>query len=327
MRYPVMNLSGRYRMGQGPSASFGALKDTATQFKNAIDSNAPGSGSDSNNLAQQFNNQMDQAIQNGESPTLLFDDLEKSGIPMAYLRNMRPDLFTDPFTNVYYGSQRVQPPPGTTRPGEPISGGGTNPYQPQGVKANQPTATEGGVQSPYNSMEEAIAAAQKAQQEYEAQQQAQAQGQGEEYSGPSVPPTGPAYSPVATGGSSGNAHNYEEQAAEYSQKLREFQEAQQKSQEEADAQIKASNAARDAAEQALKAKYESGNPNAVCSDDEWWDGRSCRSKSMNRAGGLVNQAMNLGPSGGMTQMVTPGNLDVNPGNLSLMGRRYRIVNL
>jgi hypothetical protein len=50
---------------------------------------------------------------------------------------------------------------------------------------------------------------------------------------------------------------------------------------------------------------------------------------MNRAGGLVNQAMNLGPSGA-AQAVTPGLLDVNPGSLSvpnMMGRSYRVVNL
>lgn len=70
-------------------------------------------------------------------------------------------------------------------------------------------------------------------------------------------------------------------------------------------------------------------------DTEWWDGRSCRSKRMNAPGGLVNQAMNLGPSGGAGGMVSPGNLDINPGSLTLpnfgggmMGRRsFPVVNL
>jgi hypothetical protein len=164
------------------------------------------------------------------------------------------------------------------------------------------------------------------------------EGGGEEESGGapeefSAPPGIPGYEPVITGapGSTGNAHSYEEQAAEYSQKLREFEEARQRSQEAADAQIKASNEAREKAEQELKEKYESGNPNAVCGPGEWWDGRSCRSVMMNRAGGLVNQAMNLGPSGA-AQMVTPGMLDINPGSLSIMGRSlgrrsFPVVNL
>jgi hypothetical protein len=110
---------------------------------------------------------------------------------------------------------------------------------------------------------------------------------------------------------------------------REFEEARQKSQEAADAQIKAANESAAARMQEMKEKYESGNPNAVCGPGEWWDGRSCRSVMMNRAGGLVNQAMNLGPSGA-AQAVTPGLLDVNPGSLSvpnMMGRSYRVVNL
>lgn len=45
----------------------------------------------------------------------------------------------------------------------------------------------------------------------------------------------------------------------------------------------------------------------------YWDGRQCRSANMTQAGGgLLNQAMNLGPSGGSSG-ISPGNLDFNPG--------------
>lgn len=59
----------------------------------------------------------------------------------------------------------------------------------------------------------------------------------------------------------------------------------------------------------------------------YFDGRQCRSSNMTAsAGGLINQAMNFGPSGG-GGMVSPGTLDFNPGSVSAasfggMGRRY-----
>lgn len=176
------------------------------------------------------------------------------------------------------------------------------------------TATPGGSANPNKAFEDA---SQKARDQAEAQNT------------PSTPGYNP-YNTVSAPSSTGGAHDYEEQVAEYNAKMKEFQEASQKARDEADAQIKASNAARDAAEQALKDKYESGNPNAVCGPGEFWDGKQCRGSVQGGAGGLMNQAMNFGPSGG-TQMVTPGNLDLNPSNLNIgrtsMGRRFPVVNL
>jgi hypothetical protein len=70
----------------------------------------------------------------------------------------------------------------------------------------------------------------------------------------------------------------------------------------------------------------------------YFDGRQCQGGSKNVApGSLVNQAMNLGPSGGGGGMVSPGNLDINPANLTTasfggmgrgLGRRsFPVVNL
>jgi len=55
-----------------------------------------------------------------------------------------------------------------------------------------------------------------------------------------------------------------------------------------------------------------------CPPGQFWDGTKCRGSV---SGGLVNQAMNLGPSGG-AGMVTPGGID------NLLGRRaFPVVNL
>jgi hypothetical protein len=71
---------------------------------------------------------------------------------------------------------------------------------------------------------------------------------------------------------------------------------------------------------------------AGCLPPNFWDGVHCRGSGGAGASGLVNQAMNLGPSGG-AQAITPGSLDVNPAGLSVpsfggMGRRsFPVVNL
>lgn len=318
MRYPVMNLARGYRMGQGPSASFSTLKDTAKAFKDAIDSNAPGSGADADNLAAQFNNQMNQAIQNGESPTILYDDLEKAGIPPAYLNNMRPEKFVDPFTNTWYGTPSLKP-TGTNLPGQQTGGGANNPYQPQGVKANQnpQTATEGGVSK--NPPPPPPPSETAAKPSFTNEEGGGYEGAG----GPGGFPGGTATpAPMSTGG----AHSYEEEAAQYQQQLKEFQDAAKKAQEEADAQIKASNEAREKAMKEMKEKYESGNPNAVCGPGEFWDGHQCRGSVQGGRSGLISQAMNLGPSGAS---LPAGNVAFGgegfssggaPGEFSMVGR-------
>lgn len=74
------------------------------------------------------------------------------------------------------------------------------------------------------------------------------------------------------------------------------------------------------------------NPNAPASCDpmqgQFQDGHGgCRGSVATGGGNLVNQAMNLGPSGG-AGMVTPGNLDNILGSRVGMGRRsYPVVNL
>lgn len=66
-----------------------------------------------------------------------------------------------------------------------------------------------------------------------------------------------------------------------------------------------------------------------CVYPQFWDGTKCRGSVDMPAGGLVNQAMNLGPSGGAAQAFNPGSLDINPANLTVpgMGRHFPIVNL
>lgn len=127
MRYRVMNLGPR--MG-GPvegasSPSFGDLSSIASSFKSSIDNSLP----DADIQAQLFNNAFDKAIGNGEDPLDLMDAIEKTGVPSAYLHNLRPQLYTNP------SGQEITRGGGVPTP----SGGGTNPYQAQGVKAgNKP---------------------------------------------------------------------------------------------------------------------------------------------------------------------------------------------
>lgn len=71
-----------------------------------------------------------------------------------------------------------------------------------------------------------------------------------------------------------------------------------------------------------------------CVYPNFWDGRQCRGSGGRGSSGLVNQAMNLGPSGGATTPLSPGSLDINPATLTSasfggmgMGRRFPIVNL
>lgn len=77
------------------------------------------------------------------------------------------------------------------------------------------------------------------------------------------------------------------------------------------------------------------NPNAPASCDpmqgQFPDGHGGCRGSVPTGGSLVNQAMNLGPASG-GGMVSPVNLDINPGsltsaNFASMGRRFPVMNL
>lgn len=292
MRYQVMNLGSRMGASKGASSpSYGTLCQHARDFKDAVDNSR---GRDAIEVAAQaYNNAFDNAVKNNES----FYDIQVAieqdcGVPWAYLRDLRPNGLLNPYTNEYFGPEGYGP-PGSHR--GPVETGGNNPFKPQGVKGRPDVATEGRPpQAP---------AGGSTSEDIDYSMPGSGSGQ--------VPPMGPTYAPVATGGSSGNAHDYEEQAAEYSQKQREFEEARRKSQEEADAQIKASNASRDAAEEALRKKYESGDPNAVCGPGEFWDGRQCRGSVSGNFGNLMNTAFG---GGGGTSM--PGTVAAP----SFMGR-------
>lgn len=294
MRYQVMNLGSRMGASKGASSpSYGTLCQHARDFKDAVDNSR---GRDAIEIAAQaYNNAFDNAINNNENFYDIQAAIEKDcGVSWAYLRDLRPSALLNPYTNEYFGPEEYKP-PGTHR--GPVETGGHNPFTGQGVKA-QNVATEGRPTSKPTSE--------------------QATEEGYEEEGPSGMPD---YPSVATGTSSGNAHSYEEQAKEYSDQQKEFEDASRKSREEADAQIKASNASRDAAEEALRKKYESGDPNAVCGPGEWWDGRSCRSLMMNKAGGVINDAMNLGPSG-MTTGAVPFGMDGRIPTQPLMTGRF-----
>lgn len=311
MRYPVMNLGRRYRMGV--SASYDSAYGYAKTFKDAVDNRY---GEDAiQNASQAFNNAMDNAIKNGESGYNLMTDMEKAGIPWDYLKSLRPDLLINSFTHEYFGPAGTEP--AGTHIG-PTETGGTNPFKPQGARAKKGTLTEGGSNRNTTSgptpEEEAEARAAWPNEEY---------GPG----GGGAGEQGPAYSPVAT---SGNAHSYEEEAAQYKQQMEEFQKASKKAKDEADAQIKASNEATQKAMDEMKAKYESGDPNAVCGPGEFWDGRSCRGSGGRGSSNVVSQAMNLWPSGGAAGGITPGDLPpgVSEGLTSYgMGSRFPVVNI
>jgi hypothetical protein len=342
VRYPVMNI--RRRMGAtagASSPSYGTLCQFGKGFQQAIDSNFGKDNQDA--AAQAFNTAFDNAMNNGEDPLDLMEAVEKDcGVPNAYLKNIRPRLLTNPFTNEYFGPASMKPP--GTHVGPTPTPGVHNPYQP--VRPPKPPATPvatgGGKGLTPQELEEARTAWPK----------------GEAPEPPPPPPKPPATpAPVATGAtgcwyvmgqgyswgprpsggeSTGLSQSDCNNIASVDRQVRGLPPLQTPTAQNLQPSTTTPTAtmtpstAPPAPPKPPPAPVATGGPGA-CGPGQFWDGTKCRG-SVSMPGGMANVPGGMTASGGAAAglMPPPGLTDISAGSLLgqvrlVMGHRFPLL--
>lgn len=304
-------------------AAFESASNAARKFQNAIDRAGRATNQELKAYEEKFNESFDEMVRQGGSPNDAYATLQQQGIRPTILRDVRPD----PLVNHSTGAPLYSPAGTKPQPTSPPSGSGqkpvTQPAKPV-ASTHKPAPPPGG---PHG---------------YEEEYQ-QYQYQKDQY----------ANRPPETTSGQGQMTSREVQ----SEAIRRHIEWMRK------AGIDVDKYAPDRYQPAVVTFEPSAPPpppppppskpgafvppppSDVASIDQkameckqqlgpnaFFDGRQCKSGNMTaNAGGLMNQAMNLGPSGGMGPgMVTAQNLDFNPAtiaNTNFMGKRIRVQNL